>query len=206
MQISRLSRGHHATEEATPRPDVFTLGHKGQRRELFLLLTNAGTANWSDPSGVATFATMWNELRRALELDADEERKHYFPLLAGNAPKLFEQANAQHDKLALEITNLDSTVADAARTPTSEVGLEVYRQLSAFIASYLLHMLVEETEVMPAIWQHCDDTAIHHAIALARADQSVAARLQRRHMMLPAVSPAERETFEAPHEARRGLG
>ena len=82
----------------------------------------------------------------------------------------------------------------------------MYRQLSAFIASYLLHMLVEETEVMPAIWQHCDDRAIHHAIALAHADQSVAARLQRRHMMLPAVSPAERETFESPHEARRGLG
>jgi hypothetical protein len=31
------------------------------------------------------------------------------------------------------------------------------RELSAFTVGYLLHLLEEETIVMPAIWHHCTD-------------------------------------------------
>ena len=80
----------------------------------------------------------------------------------------------------------------AVAAPAQSAGLAVYRELSAFTAGYLLHLLEEETIVMPAIWHHCTDHELAAARAAFLADQSPAGAVRSRRTMLPAISPAER--------------
>ena len=144
------------------RDDFFTLIHKGQRRELFLATTQAGKLDWDDAQ------------------------------LATSAPPLIESVHTAHHESGHELVELTEMIAAAALAPTSSMGLAVYRKLSAFVAGYLVHILDEETNVMPAIWQYCTDDEIAVARRAFLADQSAAGVVRSRRAILPAVSRAER--------------
>lgn len=72
-------------------------------------------------------------------------------------------------------------------------GLAVYRELTAFVAHYLIHILEEETLVMPAIWRSCTDTEITAARLNLQADQSTVGITRSRRAILPAITDAERD-------------
>ena len=88
--------------------------------------------------------------------------------------------------------SLSEAVAVAAGERSQQLGLAVYRQVSAFVANYLLHLLDEETIVMPAIWQHCTDAEINVARLAFQADQSEAGIIRSRRAVLTAITDAER--------------
>jgi hypothetical protein len=69
--------------------------------------------------------------------------------------------------------------------------------MSAFVANYLLHLLEEETVLMPAIWETCSDEQISQARRAFLADQSPAGAVRSRRIALPAVSPQERNAMAA---------
>jgi iron-sulfur cluster repair protein YtfE (RIC family) len=180
---------------AAPRHDFFTAIHKGQRKELFAATVLAGTINWEDASAANDFVALWSKLTTMLEAHAAHEHKHFFPLLAQRAPEIVAQVEAAHEDLEQELITLTDTIAVAAGKQTHEHGLAVYRQVSAFVANYLLHILDEETIVMPAIWQHCTDAEINATRLTFQADQSPAGIVRSRRAILTSITQKELVTM-----------
>ena len=177
------------------RHDFFTLIHKGQRKELFAATVAAGTINWEDPSAANDFVSLWTKLTSMLEAHAVHEHNHLFPLLAQRAPGTVEHVEAAHDDLEHRLVTLTDTIARAGDQRTQALGLAVYRELTAFVAQYLLHILDEETLVMPAIWRYCTDAEISAARLNLQADQSTAGVTRSRRAILPAITDAERTSL-----------
>lgn len=177
------------------RHDFFTLIHKGQRKELFTATVVAGTTDWGDLSAANDFVSMWSKVASMLEAHAGHEHNHLFPLLTHHAPETIEHVEAAHEDLEHRLVTLTDTIARAAEQRTPAHGLDVYRELTAFVAHYLLHILDEETLVMPAIWRHCTDAEINTARLNLQADQSAAGVTRSRRAILPAVTDAERATM-----------
>ncbi len=177
------------------RHDFFTLIHKGQRKELFAATVVAGTTDWDDPSSANDFVSLWSRLASMLEAHAAHEHNHVFPLLAEHAPEIVEHVEAAHADLEHRLATLTDTIARTAGHPTEEHGLAVYREVTAFVALYLLHILDEETLVMPAIWRSCTGAEINAARLNLQADQSPAGVTRSRRAILPAITDAERTSM-----------
>jgi hypothetical protein len=177
---------------AGSRHDFFTVIHKGQRKELFAATVLAGTINWEDAAAAGNFVAFWSKVSTMLEAHAAHEHNHFFPLLDGRAHEIVAHAEAAHEELSHELIDLSEAIAVAAGERSQQLGLAVYRQVSAFVASYLLHILDEETIVMPAIWQHCTDSEINVARLAFQADQSEAGIIRSRRAVLTAITDAER--------------
>ena len=60
--------------------DLFTLIHKGQRKELFAATVVAGTTNWEDPSAASNFVSLWSKLASMLEAPAWQRLERSLPL------------------------------------------------------------------------------------------------------------------------------
>jgi hypothetical protein len=179
---------------AGSRHDFFTVIHKGQRKELFAATVLAGTINWEDAAEANDFVAIWSKLTTMLEAHASHEHKHFFPLLDQHAPEIVVQVEAAHEDLEQELITLTDVIAVAASRLSRDRGLAAYRQLSAFVSHYLLHILDEETIVMPAIWQYCTDAEIKARLAF-QADQSPAGVVRSRRATLPAITQAELVTM-----------
>ena len=174
------------------RDDFFTLIHKGLRRELFAITTLAGTMDWDDAGDVAAFDASWQQLHHLLDIHAAHEDDHFLPLLAHAEPDLLAALDAAHHDLDEALADVASLIREAVAAHDQERGLRVHRELSAFVAGYLLHLLDEETTVMPTIWEHCSDedlarTRASFLQAMAPADAALS-----RRVMLPAMAPSER--------------
>lgn len=174
------------------RHDFFTLIHKGQRKELFAATVLAGTTNWEDACASNDFVALWSKVSSMLEAHAAHEHNHVFPLLAQHAPATVAQVEAAHDDLEHRLVTLTGTIERAAGQRTPGLGLAVYRELTAFVAQYLLHIVDEETLVMPAIWRWCSDAEINIARLNLQASQSAAGITRSRRAILPAITDAER--------------
>jgi hypothetical protein len=130
-----------------------------------------------------------------LDAHAAHEHDHLFPLLAQHAPEIVEHVEAAHDDLEHRLVTLTDTIARAAGQRSQGHGLAVYRELTAFVAQYLLHILDEETLVMPTIWRHCTDAEIDAARMSLQAAQSPAGVTRSRRAILPAITDAERTSM-----------
>jgi Hemerythrin HHE cation binding domain len=179
----------------TTRHDFFTLIHKGQRKELFAATVLAGTTDWDDASAANDFVALWSKLSSMFDAHAAHEHNHFLPLLAQHAPETVVLVEAAHDDLEHRLVTLTDSIARAACQLTPSHGLAVYREITAFVAHYLLHILDEETLVMPAIWQYCTDAEINAARLNFQADQSSAGVTRSRRAILPAITDAERTTM-----------
>jgi hypothetical protein len=188
---------------STGRDDFFTLIHKGQRRELFAAIVKAGTLDWNDRSDAAAFERYWIEIHRMLVAHAKQEETHFFPLLFERTSEIIDAEHAVHADLDRALTELSQLVGSTAAAPTPEAGLFVYRRLTEFVASYLLHQLEEETIVMPAIWQHCTDEEIEAARSRFVAGQAPEGAVRSRRAVLPAISRSERVAMLATMRASR---
>jgi Hemerythrin HHE cation binding domain len=177
---------------STSRDDFFTLIHKGQRRDLFAATVRAGTLDWNDRSDVDAFERHWIEIHRMLVAHAHQEETHFFPLLSAPTSELIDAELAMHEDLDRALAELSQLVGAAAADPTPDAGLRVYRRLTEFVASYLLHQLEEETVVMPAIWEHCTDEEIEAARSRFVTGQAPEGAVRGRRAVLPAISRSER--------------
>jgi hypothetical protein len=188
---------------STNRDDFFTLIHKGQRRELFAAVVKAGTLDWTDRCEAAAFDRDWIEIHRMLVAHAKHEDMHFLPLLLEQTPETVDAQHAVHADLDRALTELSQLVGAAAAAPTPQSGLLVYRRLTEFVASYLVHQLEEESVVMPAIWQRCTDAEIEAARSRFVAGQAPEGVIRSRRAVLPAISRSERLAMLATMRASR---
>jgi hypothetical protein len=144
----------------TPRDDLFTNIHKALRVALFELTAQAGRTDWGDPSDVEALESTWRPIHALLDAHTSHEDRYILRILDQHDPSVTAAAGEQHRDLDDLLDHLAARFDAVLAAPDPADGLELYRDLARFVAAYLPHLHVEETQIMPAIWASCDDEEI----------------------------------------------
>jgi hemerythrin-like domain-containing protein len=146
------------------RIDLYTHVHKKQRKGLFALSSKVGEANFTDS---ATVTDIYNDLI----LMTNELREHAFheetfihPLLERKIPRSERALHHEHVMLKKYLADLETNYRHLQMlTPhykkSQEQGLEFYRLLNRFIATYLTHIDAEEY-VIQNLWEIAVDAEL----------------------------------------------
>lgn len=179
---------------STPRFDMYTLVHKGQRKKLFELTVAVGQLAATDRAAREAFVTDLATTLDAIGEHARAEEEFFGPLYR-------EAAAATGSHLAGEHASLDSTIAAlrigaraAVDDPTAASDLALYRSLASFTGQYLAHIDAEELS-MPDLWARFDDATLARTQGMLVASHPPATVQFNLKNMLPAGSPAERVNF-----------
>lgn len=191
-----------------PRYDIYRNVHKGLRRELSLLVADAGAVDVECPAEVAALAARFRDLRALLEAHHIHEDDFIGPHLRRLAPELATEMEAAHGELDRRLYVL----ASSANRLLTAVDLHAfYIDLASFASRYTSHMEQEErvyNGVLQAAFTDAELTALDGAIVASIEPRILASFLVR---MMPALSPAERAALlgemraSAPPAAFEGL-
>jgi hemerythrin-like domain-containing protein len=196
------------------RQNLYVVVHKGLRMCMADTLAALGRMDPHDEDDVvATLARVRGLLGLCRSHLALEDR-HLHPAMEARHPSSAAHTAADHVDHEVALARLEARIAavEAANDADRDgVALDLYRELSLFVAENLEHMHVEETRNMEVLWAcYSDDElqVIHAAIvgSIAPADLLSYAR-----WMVPAATPAERAALlsgmqqGAPREAFAAL-
>jgi hypothetical protein len=111
-------------------------------------------------------------------------------------PELTESLHAEHLILEEQIErlkrDLDTAGQEASATARSRLGLELYRSYSAFLAEYFRHLDREEAS-LPQQWSALSPEELSAVMTRFRASRTPEQALTDVELMIPALSPDERE-------------
>ncbi len=162
------------------RYDMYNNVHKGLRRALCGLLSEAGAA-----TDLAELGARWAELETKLHAHHEHEDVFIGPHLARVAPSLFAQMEREHHVIAGELKAVRAT-------SQGEDSKAFYRQLARFTSLYLAHMAEEEgafSDALFAAYTDRDLRAIEHDLVSSIAPEALASMMA---IMLPAMNLDER--------------
>jgi iron-sulfur cluster repair protein YtfE (RIC family) len=169
------------------RLDPYTAVHKMQRSRLFGLTVAAGKTDPSDATAQAHLAAAINALADELTAHAGHEDRLIHPLLRRHAPDLAQALDTAHRDLDVRLRLLrDTAQAGATVEPNA-----LYRALASFTAAYLDHLSIEETQVLPRLWQTCTDDELQHILVAFREGRSDTENLTSVLAQLPTLNPPE---------------
>ena len=181
----------------TGRDDLFTSIHKGLRLGLFGITVQAGRTDWADPAQVTELGERWDGLLTLLRAHGDHEDQHILRLLDSHDPFATEPTAEQHRDLDDLLDDLAGRFETVLAAPGMASGLELYRDLARFVATYLTHMHDEETRVMGRIWACCTDEEIAGARQRFMAGMSPRVQALSIEYTLPALDGPARTALEA---------
>lgn len=174
------------------RDDLFTNIHKAIRAGLFDLIVVVGSTDWGEPAEVDRVDHAWRRMYQLLTAHTAHEDRHILRILDAHDPIATESVGAQHPELDRWLGEIDDWVTTIVADPDDARGLALYRELSLFLADYLHHTHVEETEVMARVWERCTDEEIAATRAAFMADTDPAVLDTSLRLMLPAVDAPTR--------------
>mgnify|MGYP000553621973 CR=1 FL=1 len=141
-----------------PVPDLYSLFHKALRLGLTDLMNRMAVTDAQDREGWARIEDEGLVLQGILLKHSAHEEHFLHPMILAAAPQVAAKLDADHERLDDGVRRLGAALAglgavtDAAER--ADAAQVIYRELSAFIADYFQHLLVEETEAMPALNRH----------------------------------------------------
>ena len=172
-----------------PRDDLFTFIHKGLRRELFGVTTEAAALDWADEAEVRSFVAQWQALVELLHLHSQHEDRHFFALAETKAPGATAPLSEQHEVLGRALDAVNEGVESAVKGVDAGT---VHRRIALFTGSYMPHLDTEERQVMPLLWATCSDAELAETRAAFMAETPPEMAALSMRLMLPAADPAER--------------
>src|SRR3990172_9298966 len=183
------------------RLDVLGPVHKGIRNALSSLAFAFGRVDFSkfNPSIIRPLCDELQTLWKILHVHAEVEDKFLFPLVHDVDSELFTQLNSEHtsmDPIMDEIENLAGMLRTKSETVTI-TGIEFVRKLNNFIALYFVHLMREELEILPQLWDHYDDKKLMEAASKMSGASPPELAMNFLKYYLPAVNESERATFLA---------
>lgn len=195
------------------RVDLYTEVHKGLRRALTGLLSDAGRLDATDRKAVAGFNDELGFLTGLLMEHAENEETYVQPLLDPAETNLAATIEAAHQELETEINAVVEVYrqlgeADEEQAPSS--GKRAYYQLAGFIGLYLVHMSTEELDVMPYLQGRLSDPELMDVQNRLRASIAPPRMADYLRLMIPAMNIQERTAMfsgmkvVAPPEALEG--
>lgn len=155
--------------------DVFTGIHKGIRSMIYSLGSQLQTLDFADRAATERllseiqidFASAMggNCVLCLLHAHAGSEEWGAFPDVAKVEPNLVNRLLHQHHEFTVQLTRIAShgTALLALEDPDArvEAGAGFNREVNDFFAAYLVHMNLEENELVPAMQQHFTDEQIY---------------------------------------------
>jgi hemerythrin-like domain-containing protein len=172
--------------------DLYREVHKGLRLALFELARAAGALDPADRPSAEAFCEQFADVDMMLQTHhAHEDDPLLSALLTDYVPAaLKDRVDAEHVLTDERLVELRVLVAELSRgTDTTEV---IYDAITTFIAAYLVHMEVEERQVMPVIQ---NGAPIEKLMAVQMAIRTSVPPLDMcvfLRCMLPAMNPEER--------------
>jgi Hemerythrin HHE cation binding domain len=174
--------------------DVYRDIHKGIRRELFALVSDAGRLDPGDAFGAAELA---GHVQRTVDLlldHAHHEDAHIQPAIVRYAPQLADTVADDHERLDAAMVQL-VTRAEETRDAGGDrrhALHELYLDLASFTSDYLAHQDLEERQVADVLDRKLGFDgllAIHGAIVGTMPPAELTAGLA---VMFPAMNVDDR--------------
>ena len=180
---------------SAPRFDMYTGIHKAIRALMADTLLAAGRMDVDDDLEFAQVTQRVLELLDFLQSHLTHENDFVHAAMEKRVPGSAARIAGEHEEHEHHIALLSGTIARLRAQPREAragMALQLYRELSAFVADNLHHMLFEETEHNALLWANYGDeelAAIHRALiaSIPPAEMMFAMR-----WMVPFMSPAER--------------
>lgn len=146
------------------RIDFYTHVHKKQRKTLFALSAKVGEANFTNATVVTDIYNDLTAMTQELREHAYHEETFIHPLLKRKIPRSEKELRHEHKMLKKFLTDLETNYMHIQMlTPhykkAQEQGLEFYRMLNRFIATYLTH-INEEEYTMQNLWEIALDSEL----------------------------------------------
>ncbi len=142
------------------RPDLLTPIHKGLRRSLFETALVVARTDFGDPTETAVAQAAVAACFEFLREHAEHEDRHTVPLVATLSPELAATLEAAHphlERLAIGIDSLWPRLAPLDGAARAALGAELLRRFQTFVAEQLLHMDLEERQVLALLWANLSD-------------------------------------------------
>jgi hypothetical protein len=180
---------------AAPRMDLYAGIHKALRSMMVDTLAEVGRMDVDDAQELEAGTQRVLDLLSVCTGHLAHENDFVHAAIEARAPGASAAVAHDHESHVADIDRLAAlTRALRSAAPEARAGasLNLYRELSRFIAHNFEHMLVEETAHNAVLWAHYTDAelmAIHDALvaSIPPHEMMVIAR-----WMIPAMNPTER--------------
>ncbi len=143
---------------APPSPDLYAFIHKTLRLGLSELLIRIGNTDPCDLDAWSRVEVEGHALHDLLLSHSRHEDEFVHPLIRTAAPAVAETLDADHGRLDADVRRMGKALGDLRDVTDPAVraarARELYLDLSGFVAAYFRHLLVEETQAMPALNRH----------------------------------------------------
>ncbi len=184
-----------AAQAAPPRVDLYAGIHKALRALMADTLLATGRMDFDDALEVAQTSQRVLELLDFCASHLRHENEFVHTAIEARAPGASEVIAHEHGEHEQHIAWLCALTNQLMKTDPPQraaLALELYRQLSLFIAENFQHMYVEETAHNAVLWSRYTDAellGIHAALVASIPPQEMMFTLR---WLVPFMSPAER--------------
>lgn len=204
MKIDATEMSQLAAVQETPRMDMYTGIHKALRALMSDTLLAVGRMDCDDDLERAQVSHRVLELLDFCAAHLKHENEFVHAAIEARAPGASEHIAHEHVEHEQHLAALSARVAQLLACPPAQRPgrtLDLYRQLSLFIADNFQHMFVEETAhnaVLQANYSDVELNAIHGALvaSIPPAEMMYIAR-----WLVPFMNPSERTGMLADMQA-----
>jgi hemerythrin-like domain-containing protein len=178
-----------------PRLDMYVGIHKALRALMADALLAVGRMDAGDDLDLAQTSQRVLELLGLCRSHLRHENEFIHPAIEARAPGASEVVAHEHEEHGHHIEALSKAVGSLRALPAAgreAAALDLYRQLSLFIAGNLQHMHVEETAHNSVLWARYSDAElaeIHDALVASIGPEEM---MFTARWLVPFMNPAER--------------
>lgn len=188
-----LNSENNFIQMETQRLNPFLLPHKGLRNLLSKVSFLAGNLDCTSVHEIEQLKIFAGELFYFLEQHAHVEDTIVLPELECKSPGSTHENHEDHEVLEAIVAKLVRQVEKLSLESTPTDFLDFFMEISDFHSKYLAHMLMEEREVLKAIWANFTDEELiaqHHRIVSSITPEKI---LRWYRFIVPALNPQERK-------------
>ncbi|MGI9622938.1 MAG: hemerythrin domain-containing protein [Acidimicrobiales bacterium] len=173
------------------RIDLYREVHKGLRLALFDLVSAAGALDAADVESVSAFTDLFADVDMMLETHhSHEDGAALGALIREHAVSVVSVVDEAHETSEQRLLELRSMVA--ALCVGEDKAHAIYDAVVAFTADYLVHMDVEEKQIMPLLQDSASGEELMEITMAIRTSVPPADMCVFLRYMLPAMNLAER--------------
>lgn len=195
LETAHQEWAHHADMQAQPRLDLYVTIHKALRALMADTLLAVGRMDTEDDREIVQTGERVLGLLEFCSAHLHHENDFVHAAIEARSPTGSQRIAREHDDHVREIASLTGLVRRllvAPRPVRAGQALDLYRQLSLFVAHNFEHMLVEETAHNALLWAHYTDAELQQVHGALVASIPPAEMMVVAQWMIPFMNPAER--------------
>lgn len=185
--------------KASPIPfNLYHEVHKGLRYALFQLVTRVGSTDCTDAQARSAVADQVRFVVHLLTEHHDHEDTFLEPVIQVKAPKLAPMLRDGHTEVERDLVEIElctDRLASSTGIEAVTAGVDLYADLSLFVARYLAHMSLEEGAVMAAMRDTCSIEELFQIQVALRSSITPDIMCEFLQVLMPALNSEERATM-----------